>query len=313
MRQQQSSIRQSKRNSDASALSNSAFNRKRLVKELLSLGNPKITESIADTLSLEVEKELLQKDEALHTPDVISNLVRFKLEEMGLIDIKPQKEKIRRINTEKAMKVTHPFMPQPSPVKLTLQSASLKVPKEKLQWSLEGTQAFHRSQEWLGIDGTFPEDPENFIDKLSQSVADVDAGFETFHDHSSTAVQFFNRMAMLDFIPGSLLFKTDPLTGKFQNPPNTYSFCPQNEKVYETLSHFSKDNTIQNTTLGLHLKNNPDSENAALLLLKLLKTSLDYKVSATESPTKQELYVSLADLTNQQNSSFSLTDENDHE
>ena len=99
----QSSIRQAKRaegNPSLSANPPLGFNRKRLIKELLSLGNPKITSPIAETLSLEVEKELYQKEDSLLSPEVISELVRFKLEEMGLIEIKPHKEKIRKLHNQ---------------------------------------------------------------------------------------------------------------------------------------------------------------------------------------------------------------------
>lgn len=306
-------MRHSKKTDDGNSNSAAAygFNRKRLAKELLSLGNPKISNPIAENISLEVEKEILKKDESLLSPETISELVRFKLEEMGLIEIKRPKEQVRKIQSEKAMKITHPFTPQNPPLRLALKSAPMHMSKENLAWSAEGKKAFARIPEWFKLPHSHAEKVEDFLDKMSHTLADIDSNFEGFHDSQSTAIQFYNRMACLDFIPGSLLFKTDYNTGQFDAAPSSYSAKPESEKVYETISYFSKSNVSQNTTLGLQFQNKPDLQNATLLLLKLLKTSLEY--DSQQNSHRQELYLSFQNFIQEENARASSTDENDIE
>lgn len=309
----QTSIRQAKKsegNSPVSANSIAGFNRKRLIKELLSLGNPKISTPIAEHLSLEVEKQLQQKEETQRGPQLISELVRFKLEEMGLIEIKNQKEKIRKLPTEKAMKVTHPFMPQKIPLRLALQNTPLQAQKEKLQWHKENIKGLQLGLELLGIQKV--EDVDHFLDKMCHAIAEVDSHFEGFHDNESTAIQFFNRFAALDFIPGSLLFKTNFESNEYKEAPNGYSIHPNSENIYESIAYFSKHNTAQNMTLGIELPNTPDAENAALFLLKLFKTSLDFQ-SQQQGTKRQDLYISFSSASHEHLIDNSLTDENDHE
>ncbi len=307
---QQSSIRQSKRASESAQ--SAIFNRKRLVKELLSLGNPKITSPIADSLSLEVEKEIQNKDETNLSPETISALIRFKLEEMGLIEIKSHKEKIRKIQTEKAMKVTHPFAPTPLPLRLALQTSPVKANRENFQWSNEGKKAFQLIPEWLELQNYSWPSPEEFLKKISETLAEIDSNFEGFHDNEATAIQFYNRMATLDFVPGNLLFKTDYQTGKIEKAATCHLVGPHSETIYSGISSFSKNDSFKNTTLGFQLENKAESENAALLLLKLLKTSLEYK-NQKDSSLKQELYLSFSSLASEEDSQPSLTDENDSE
>jgi hypothetical protein len=71
------------------------FDGTRLAEELLSLGNPKITRPIAQLIAQEVEKELKEEEPPLINAEVISNLVRFKLEELGLIEIR-SRDPVRR-------------------------------------------------------------------------------------------------------------------------------------------------------------------------------------------------------------------------
>lgn len=308
----QSSIRHSKKTpEEANSLAASfGFNRKRLAKELLSLGNPKITPPVAETISLEVEKELLQKDDNLLSPETVSELVRFKLEEMGLIEIRPRQEKVRKIQTEKAMKITHPFMPQASPLRLALKSAPMQTAREKFQWSAEGKKAFAQIPEWLHFSNTAWESPEAFLDTMSRALADIDSNFEGFHDNESTAVQFFNRMASLDFVPGHLLFKTDYKTGALSAAPACHLAKTGMDKVYETISQLSQGTSPATTTLGIQLQDKPESD--PLLLLKLLKTSLEYKAKSGESD-RQEIYLSFPAPDLDGTSLSALTDENDLE
>lgn len=311
-----SSIRQSKKLSEERNTHSSAnaygFNRKRLAKELLSIGNPKISVPIAESISHEVEKELLQKDESLISTNTISELVRFKLEEMGLIEIKPRKEQPRVKQTEKAMKVTHPFVPQATPLRLTLKSAPMQISKETLKWSPEGKKAFERIPEWLKLESASWENPEAFLDQLSRAIAEIDSHFEGFHDIEATSTQFYNRIANLDFIPGSLFFKTDYKSGKFTSAPSSYLAKPEAENVYEIISHFSRNNPSLNTTLGIQIQDKAEQQDANLLLLKLLKTSLEYGTSQNPDP-RQELYLSLQDFSHEEKLRANSTDENDHE
>ncbi|MFO1464081.1 MAG: hypothetical protein U1F66_09900 [bacterium] len=64
------------------------FDRGRLVRELLSLGNPKINSELAQQIGEEVEAELKRRSVPQITPELISELVQFKLEELGLLEIR---------------------------------------------------------------------------------------------------------------------------------------------------------------------------------------------------------------------------------
>jgi hypothetical protein len=67
------------------------FDPHRLVQELLSLGHQKITPRLALSLSQEVGAELKRRPAPQVTPELISELVRFKLQELGILN-KPEEE-----------------------------------------------------------------------------------------------------------------------------------------------------------------------------------------------------------------------------
>lgn len=64
------------------------FDPQRLIGELLSLGNERITRPVAETIGQEVQAELKRRSADRWTPEMISEIVRFKLEELGLIEIR---------------------------------------------------------------------------------------------------------------------------------------------------------------------------------------------------------------------------------
>src|SRR4030095_14667769 len=80
------------------------FDRNRLAHELLSLGNPKITSTIARLIAQEVEDELESAPLPPLSAELISDMVRRKLEELGLIEMRSSRPRSRKNETEKAMK-----------------------------------------------------------------------------------------------------------------------------------------------------------------------------------------------------------------
>ena len=73
------------------------FDRTKFVQELLSLGLKAITPKVAKKICQEVELHLQSYQATSITSELISNVVRFKLEEMGIIPYRPQKTKVTRI------------------------------------------------------------------------------------------------------------------------------------------------------------------------------------------------------------------------
>src|SRR4030095_5511251 len=116
------------------------FDRNRLAHELLSLGNPKITSTLARLIAQEVEDDLQSAPLPALSAELISDMVRKKLEELGLIEIKSIKPRQRKSDTEKAMKTIHPFTPRTA-----AQKSPAKPPRpalEALRWSEEGAHFF---------------------------------------------------------------------------------------------------------------------------------------------------------------------------
>ena len=70
-----------------------AFDRQRLVQELLSLGNARIDQAVAESISEQVEAELKRRNVPSVSPELVSELVQFKLEELGLIEIRRRRSR----------------------------------------------------------------------------------------------------------------------------------------------------------------------------------------------------------------------------
>src|SRR4030095_5022232 len=88
---------------------------------------------------------------------LISDMVRKKLEELGLIEIKSIKPRPKKSDTEKAMKTIHPFTPREKAVK-----GQAKPPRpalETFRCSEEGSQLFSSLPLHLGEGGEGPAQP----------------------------------------------------------------------------------------------------------------------------------------------------------
>src|SRR5262245_11054863 len=112
------------------------FDRNRLAHELLSLGNPKITSTIARLIAQEVEDELETNPLPL-SADLISDIVRRKLEELGLIELRSVKPRQKKSETERAMKTIHPFTPRTAAPRTPAKAP--RPTRDPLRWSEEGT------------------------------------------------------------------------------------------------------------------------------------------------------------------------------
>ena len=77
----------------AATTSSPAFDRQRLVQELLSLGNARIDQAVAESIGEQVEAELKRRNVPTISPELVSELVQFKLEELGLIEIRRRRSR----------------------------------------------------------------------------------------------------------------------------------------------------------------------------------------------------------------------------
>src|SRR3989338_10684600 len=64
------------------------FDRVRLISELLALGHSKITQSIAELVATEVEKEISRRKIDFLSLELVSELVAFQVHELGLVHLK---------------------------------------------------------------------------------------------------------------------------------------------------------------------------------------------------------------------------------
>jgi ribonucleoside-diphosphate reductase alpha chain len=273
------------------------FDRTRLASELLSLGNPKITPTIAELISQEVEKELLEENLSHLTPELVSDKVRFKLEELGLIEIKSPLPRLKRNQTEKAMKTTHPFTSRHAPIRVELKRPLVRPPKSELAWSHEGQSAFLELPTFMEGERCTFENPATYLDHLSRAVASIDQQYDDESDVESTAIEFYNQMALLDFLPGHSIFQTDLKTGHPLVYSSGFSVTPSVENLFETLQKInSPQKTFPITTLGIRLSSSAEQEsetdsNASILLLKLLKTFFENNRRTDGKPHRQDLFL----------------------
>jgi ribonucleotide reductase-like protein len=267
------------------------FDRKRLAHELLSLGNPKITPTIAELISKEVDQELREAKHRAITAEVVSDLVRFKLEELGLIEIKSIRPRLRKNQTEKAMKTIHPFTPlaevrdvspRTPPLRAEAKPTVFRPSKAKLQWSEEGCRAFS--------DLKPGESPETFLKNLSEAVARIDKNYDPTSETEGTALHFFNRMMSLDFIPGNPVLTTDLKTGRAAGAAWGLSLKLDSSNLYESLRTIdlsSAETANGLPRLGIDLA---DSK-ASGLFLGLLKTTLEHHHQSTGRWIRQDLFL----------------------
>ncbi|HKX12800.1 MAG TPA: hypothetical protein VJP40_06580, partial [bacterium] len=84
------------------------FDRRRLVQELLSLGNARIDQAVAENIGEQVEAELKRRNVPSISPELVSELVQFKLEELGLIEIRRRRSRRAPLADPEVTVTPHP-------------------------------------------------------------------------------------------------------------------------------------------------------------------------------------------------------------
>src|SRR4030095_15683534 len=270
------------------------FDRNRLAHELLSLGNPKITSTLARLIAQEVEDDLQSAPLPALSAELISDMVRKKLEELGLIEIKSIKPRQRKSDTEKAMKTIHPFTPRTA-----AQKSPAKPPRpalEALRWSEEGAHFF--SSLSLPLENE-PKGLEKFLQTFCRAVASVDSRYHPDADVESASIHFYNRLASLDFVPGRSVFTTDLKSGEVAGIPCGLNLPLRASNLYRSLENLEKQlkdpsQLYSKLTLAFTpTRERPSEEDLKVieLFLKLLKTRLEHHAQATGNCIKQEIYL----------------------
>ncbi len=265
--------------SSSEALQLNDFDPSRLKEELLSLGNPKITQHLAQKISLEVERELEGKKLPFLTAEIISNHVRFKLEELGLLELRSPKARLKKSPAEKIER-THA---RNAPVRLEIKKPGPLPSPIKLQWSNESLEHF----------STLKIGPaQEYLENLSKTIAAFDVQYEPEINTENTSILFFNALANLDFLPGTAIFKTQLKSGQIQSSAVGLKVPLEEHQIYETLKKIEEHHKAGfKLSLGLKLTEETEatSINSPELFLKLLKTTLEY--DSESNFQKQDLFL----------------------
>jgi len=265
--------------SSSEALQLNDFDPSRLKEELLSLGNPKITQHLAQKISLEVERELEGKKLPFLTAEIISNHVRFKLEELGLLELRSPKARLKKSPAEKIER-THA---RNTPVRLEIKKPGPLPSPIQLQWSAESLEHFST----LKIGSA-----QEYLENLCKTIAAFDVQYEPEINTENTSVLFFNALANLDFLPGTAIFKTQLKSGQIQSSAVGLKVPLDEHQIYETLKKIEEHHKAGfKLSLGLKLSEETEatSINSPELFLKLLKTTLEY--DSESNFQKQDLFL----------------------
>lgn len=202
------------------------FDRQRLVSELLSLGNERLTPELAQQIGKEVEGELKRRASPHLSPEVISEIVQFKLEELGLIEIRRRHSKATRPEEEPTVSL-HTEMPEPqaespavspmAPLAEKIAATQLPTLEKYLRPATASTsgislppkasikisgRALHRMQEVFGLeDAQLASRLENLFEEISSLAAGVERRYPGSRESEVLAVEFFNAMANQEFYP----------------------------------------------------------------------------------------------------------------
>ncbi len=259
------------------------FDPSRLKEELLSLGNPKITQHLAQKISLEVERELEGKKLPYLTAEIISNHVRFKLEELGLLELRSPKARLKKSSSEKTERTSH----RNAPIRLEIKKPGPLPSPTPFAWSGESLDHFASLK--LGP-------AQEYLENLSKTIAAFDVQYEPEINTENTSILFFNALANLDFLPGSAVFKTQLKSGQVQASSLGLKVPLEEHQIYETLKKIEEYNKAGfKLSLGLKLgqENSPSTSiNSPELFLKLLKTTLEYEPE--NAALKQDLFLEFA-------------------
>lgn len=203
------------------------FDSERLVQELLSLGHKKITPRLAQTLSQEVGLELKRRPAPQVTPELISELVKFKLEELGVLEIKPpplpaKKNKDKDNDNEETAALfpeeTGSEAPWPAGQEILgfrAQKTQLKTLEKWIRSDKNARPCPPRAELKLSeraqrrLQGRFPKlegqalqaELEMLFQNVAGQAAQAEPAFPQGEDPQTVAVQFFNAMCNLEFLP----------------------------------------------------------------------------------------------------------------
>ncbi len=263
------------------------FDRNRLVEELLSLGNTKITRPIAELISREVEKKLQEKEGPYITAEVISELVRTKLEELSLIEKRAFKHS-RKIQNGKILKTIEPLTVRLPVARIGIKPVYSRPSKVNLNWSEESIRIFS---------SLLPESPVSYLEDLSHFAAQADKNYSATVEVETTAIHFYNSLASLDFLPGSFLFRSDLKAEKISHAIRGIPFYPLKKNIFSTLEKLDKESPHSPITLACCREPDVSStenlfENLELFL-KFLKISLEDRSQKTGLQCRQDLFFSL--------------------
>jgi len=192
------------------------FQRSRLIRELLSLGNPRITSEVALKIGEEVELELKNKPAPRINADFISKIVHFKLQEMGLLKEEEPTESLEKADPPPGANRTSGLLAKGSQTELpTLEKflrpvdqpkavevpyspppprASLKIHEGALNLTLSEKEGV---TDRAGAQALWKKRLEN----VAQVAASAEAKFPSKISCETLAVEFFNTMANQEFYP----------------------------------------------------------------------------------------------------------------
>lgn len=205
-----------------------AFDRQRLVSELLSLGNERLRPELAHQIGEEVEAELKRRATPNLSPELISEIVQFKLEELGLIEIRRRRAKGAPRPEEEPTVTLYPdadipaepapeAKPAPGALAAKISAAQLPTLEKFLQPRAAAPsglplppkagvklspRALRRMREVFGL-----EDPqlaarlEALYDEIASLAAGAEAKAPGSREPEILAVEFFNAMANQEFYP----------------------------------------------------------------------------------------------------------------
>ncbi|HCU25491.1 MAG TPA: hypothetical protein DF383_10790 [Deltaproteobacteria bacterium] len=172
-----------------------AFDRQRLVDELLSLGHQKISPELAESIGEEVEVELRRRSVPNISPELISEIVRFKLEELGLIKLRS-----RHVTTSKSAGTEEATVSLPEEAAPLPPPAAPSTPPPPPKAALKiAAAAKGRLQNLWGSGELAPL--ENLFEKISAVAAAAEAGNDSAQHPETLAVEFYNSLANQEFYP----------------------------------------------------------------------------------------------------------------
>ncbi|MDX1386421.1 MAG: hypothetical protein R3257_02450, partial [bacterium] len=171
-----------------------AFDRDRLAGELLSLGHPQLTPEVAGRLARELETDLLGRPPERVTPQVISEILKFKLEEMGVLKKSPAQAPrenhsvIQKTQLPTLEKFLSPQEENPDP----REHPAPQPPRAQLRVN----HAFLKESHGLDEEALY-----SVLLNLADTVAQAENKFPHSENPETLAVEFFNCMANQEFYP----------------------------------------------------------------------------------------------------------------